>query len=464
MSSARVENPCHEWDPQLKQSPIPPASDNGIIALSFFKSSWYKRFWLAGGGVFLFVLTLVVGNCFIRKENAVTGNMLGHDFLAFYSAGSLVREGKTKDLYDLPVIKKYEHELIRREKLEVGETETAFGPWWNPPFYAWVFVPLAAMPYHQALLLWTGINVLCLLLSLWLLSGMVRGPEFPRYAPWLVPLLILPAMPIIQAFSHGQNTCTSLLLLTLTVTLWRGNKNFLAGVVGGLLFYKPQLGAVLAVILVLTQGWRALAGLLLTGLALLGITLLTLPGMLEIYRHQLPANVHYMQIEHPYLWDRHVTLLAFFRLLFQGKMAGEHWLIVKILTYGLIAIAGIGLLGAALRRWKLRTNHFSPDRLIAATIAAMPLLMPFYFDYDLLLLAVPAVLYGAEAVRAKTPDPTDPWIPWAWCFLYLWLALNPTLAGILRVNVTVILLVLLAGLLLRRAWTENAKCEMQNAK
>src|SRR2546430_4183331 len=59
------------------------------------------------------------------------------------------------------------------------------------------------------------------------------------------------------------------------------------------------------------------------------------------------------------------------------------------------ALAVAALLAAAL--WKSSRRTASPDRAIAATIAAMPLLMPFYFDYDLLLLAVPATLYAARS-------------------------------------------------------------------
>ena len=40
------------------------------------------------------------------------------------------------------------------------------------------------------------------------------------------------------------------------------------------------------------------------------------------------------------------------------------------------------------------------DRLIAATIVATPLLMPFYFDYDLLLLSVPRQQRNKLAVLA----------------------------------------------------------------
>ena len=42
----------------------------------------------------------------------------------------------------------------------------------------------------------------------------------------------------------------------------------------------------------------------------------------------------------------------------------------------------------------------SRDRGIAAAIVCTPLLTPFYFDYDLLLLSVPAVLFAAEVLAA----------------------------------------------------------------
>jgi hypothetical protein len=92
------------------------------------------------------------------------------------------------------------------------------------------------------------------------------------------------------------------------------------------------------------------------------------------------------------------------------------------------------------------------DRLIAATIAAMPLLMPFYFDYDLLLLAVPATLFAVERLRRpELSKPNDVWLTRAWVMLYLWLLVNPGLAMRTHVNATVILLSCVAGLLIRRA-------------
>ena len=48
--------------------------------------------------------------------------------------------------------------------------------------------------------------------------------------------------------------------------------------------------------------------------------------------------------------------------------------------------------------------------------------MPFYFDYDLLLLAVPAVLYAADTDR-------DPRLTAAWVTLAAELYVNAPLAG-----------------------------------
>jgi hypothetical protein len=80
--------------------------------------------------------------------------------------------------------------------------------------------------------------------------------------------------------------------------------------------------------------------------------------------------------------------------------------------------------------------------------------MPFYFDYDLLLLAVPAVLLASEMlarpVGART-CPADRWLIASWCSLFLWMMVNPGLANMSHVNGTVILLSCVASLLITRA-------------
>ena len=402
-----------------------------------------RRLWRIGVGWGLFLLTLVVGNSVISRDRAVTGDMIGHDFLAFYTAGSFVGSGRSRELYQLEPVRKFEQATGHAAGLEIGDS---FGPWWNPPFYALVFEPLAKLPYRSALAVWRWIGLAAVAGSMWVLATWLPTGWKTR---GLVPLLIVGSMPFVQTFSHGQNTFTSLLVLTATVSLWRTDRPLLAGIVGGLLFYKPQLAAVVAVVMVVDLGWMTAAGFAVTGSVLLAATLVFMPVSITDCLHGLPANVRWMQIEHAYLWERHVTIKSFWRLLLQGRAAGEPWAVTTILTdASLLAVGGLLARSIYVQRKnagrcppRLYEDDLGRDRLITATIVAMPLLMPFYFDYDLLLLAVPATLYAAERIRH--PDlatGSDGRLTGGWGVLYFWLFLNPAMGLHTHVGGTVVLL------------------------
>ncbi len=420
------------------------------------------------------------------------GASLGLDFIAFYTAGTFVREGRTGDLYDLSSVKQFEHALAVKEGIALSGD--AIGPWWNPPFYAWVFVPLSRMGYPVAVRAWIGINVLCAAVALAMLCRMLgarlvaedpsrsraRGAQFaawpltPALSPGyrgegaadakacngpltyaLVPVLLVLSVPFIHSITHGQNSCTSLLLVTAIVMLWRKEKAFGAGIAAGLLFYKPQLAAVVAAVLVLDLGWRALAGICATGIVLLLATL-ALPGALHDFVHRMPANLLVVQERLPYVWERHVTFLGFWRVLIQGTGIGQTRLIVRMLAALCMGTIAIAMFRSAWRntRGANDRNGFKRDRLIAATIAATPLLMPFYFDYDQVLLAVPAVLLAMEWISRPANtllSRSERWIIGLWSIHYVWLMLNPEIAVLTRVNLAVPLWTTTALLLIVRA-------------
>src|SRR5207248_8655309 len=273
---------------------------------------------------------------------------------------------------------------------------------------------------------------------------------------------------------HGQNTFTSLLIVAATATLWMKGRGIWAGLCGGLLFYKPQLGAAVAIVLVLHLGWRALVGVAITSILLLGVTVVSMPGIIPIYLAKMPGNLAWMQETNSYLWERHVTLKAFWRLMLQGHAMGETTRLVKILWIASVGIVGGGLAWAVWKQMNLRwafarsnktltlTSPGVPgegeaaSRLIAATIVAMPLLMPFYFDYDLLLLSVAAVLFAAEIIGQQGEmSEEDRWLVRAWVVLFVVMFFNASVSGIIRVHLAVIPLTVVALLHIRRACRIN---------
>ena len=109
---------------------------SGSLISGFRQATPCERLWISGGAIAVFLLTIVVGNHFVAPDRSVTREMLGHDFLAFYTAGSFVREGRAHDLYNLDAVRDFEQATAHAAGLEVTKS---FGPWWNPPFYALVF-------------------------------------------------------------------------------------------------------------------------------------------------------------------------------------------------------------------------------------------------------------------------------------------------------------------------------------
>ncbi len=397
-------------------TPIPhaPAHDQPFIVR--------KRLWKAGGLIAAFLVTAIVANFFLPASKAVSRQMLGRDFLAFYAGGTFARTGHFEKLYDLDAVARLEQSTARSAGFDLG---TSFGPWWNPPFAAWIFAPLTYLPFQQALAVWWVLSLLFLAGAVAILAAML--PPHTDWKTWgLIPLLLLTALPCFQALNHAQNTFLSLLLLSATAWLWRTRRTFLAGAVCGLLAYKPQLGAIVAVLLVLSAGMPAIGGLAATAMALLVATILSMPDALGDYLHRLPAIVHHIQVDQPYrFWDRHVTFNAFWRLLLQGPAAGELAPLPLALTRLCQGLVAAFLAAAAWTTGRRRWTQSGADRLIAAAIVSMPLLMPFYFDYDLTLLAVAAVLCAADAMNT-TPSR---WLLGGWITFYIVAEFSTALAS-----------------------------------
>lgn len=408
----------------------------------------------------LFVVSLLCVYAVMPAGPQHREGSVGTDFVAFYTAGVLVREGNARSLYDLHAIAQFQHALAHQNGDDLGQ---AIGPWWNPPYYAWLFVPLAKFSYPTALKLWLGCDLLCAAAAATIFVSWIKRASESGAAAWaLVPVLIALSTPFMQSLTHAQNTCTSLLLLTLVVVAWRQERALLAGLLLGSLAYKPQLVALVAVVMTICLGRRVLIGLAITAASLLAVNLLTLPGTLGDFQSRLPINLHFVLLETPYLWDRHVTFRAFWRLLFQGYAVGETalipWSAASICSIGL----GAYLFSAALRTRSARAHLVRDggrfDRLITATIVSTPLLMPFYFDYDQLLLAIPAVLLSVEVLQRREPRAVElprllrpSFVIGVWSVWYGWLMINPDVASLTHFNGAVILLSVLSLTLIARA-------------
>lgn len=404
--------------------------------LSFHRQPLRHRLQLAAFGVPTLVVTLFAG-MWIAGNNPFP-HLFGDDLVPSYMAGTFVREGRANQLMDFPATARFQRDLRRSADLEQhGRT----GPWLNPPFFALLFVPLSLLKYRAALWTWFGINCALLAASGWLLYRMLPAHRRrPADAAILAGLLVF-SMPSLQAMACQQNTFLSLLILCSAVTLWRSDRFFAAGVVAGLLAFKPQLALLVWAAMAVMCGRRAIAGIIATGGVLGLITLIVLPGSLQDYVAHLSAAVPYNSAIRPYAWERQVTLQAFVRLLVPTSVADPQAALVKAAWLTMAA-----LLALPMARTIWRASKQSPltparrDGAISLAITAMPLLMPYYMDYDLLLLAVPAVLLAGKRMADATVDRRQ---VWAWLAFFACLYFNAAIADSTRISVTILLLLAL---------------------
>jgi hypothetical protein len=360
----------------------------------------------------------------------------GHDFITPYTVGRMVLAGDGGRLYEASATEAAGRRVIAEANL-VGDSRHV--RLLNPGWFAAPFVPLALLPYRYALIVWAAAGAA---LFAGTLATLLRWlPKNPRLRAAFAMATVV-SCPFLLAFQHQQNTFLSLTLVVGVATAWRAGTPsglFRAGLLAGLLAYKPQLAAGLGLVLAVAGGRRAVAGLAVGGLAMGVLGEVVAPGSTVGFVRALPDGVAAFQVEATYNWGRQVTPTAFWRSAANrwfGLPAGQAAEWARYLGTATSAIALVVLVASA---WAARAGRWhaeaggrlascrgpangpdigrgypGPLDLTALTVLALPLLAPYFMDYDLLLLAVPAAhALGASRRRATTRSAVGWALLWA---------------------------------------------------
>jgi len=306
----------------------------------------------------------------------LAGQVIGTDYLQFYSAGETIRQGQSANLYDF----NYQSQL---EQSIAGSGLTSFHAFITPPFLAWLYTPLALLPYSWSFLLWSIIGFAILWLSLKLLPSDQPTKSFFWALTWF---------PVFAAISFGQNSLLSVFLFCLIFWLWKKDKYLAAGLVSSLLLYKPQmvLGLGLLWVLDYRKSWKSLLGLGAGGAILAGLCFWLLPdasyAYIDLARNFLPGLIY--QKDFP-IWHLH-SLRGFWIMLFPGQ---------RYIAEGLSLILSIVGIIAFFFYWR----KFRKDKnlLFAGVVCLTIWISPHAMIYDWSILIIPAVIFWREFPQLK---------------------------------------------------------------
>ena len=279
---------------------------------------------------------------------------LGTDFAQVWVAGGEVRLGHP----DMP----FDNGAHLARQRQVFGPDTAVFTWGYPPYFLAVASLLAALPYLTAFFVWQGLT--------YALYVAATRAWLPRPGA-LLPILAFPAVYV--NFGHGQTGY-------LTAALFGGGlwllerRPLLAGVLLGLLAFKPQLGLMIPVALIAGGHWRAV---LAAGATIAAMTLATWAAFGTETFQAFFDSLAYSRVN-----GLEYSNTGFYKM--QSMFAAMRLLGGTVnfayVAHGTLLIACAGGL-AVLWRGQYDMRLKAAGLLVAALLAT-----PYGFDYDLMLL------------------------------------------------------------------------------
>ncbi len=293
------------------------------------------------------------------------------DFVIFRVAATMAMEGRAANAYQLPL-------FAASVQAMVGLPGPFWLNWPYPPGFVLILVPFALLPYDLAFLAWILATACCLAAAMWTSPALRGGIAFVFAAPASLSVVL-----------KGQNGFLSAALMTGFLVMM-DRKPWVSGVFLGLLTYKPHLGAVIPLLLIVMRRWDIILPATATAVAFAGLSMVVLGPAVWV----------------DFLWS--VFAVA------DNFMTPDGALPAMQTVYATAAMAmgkvPAGVLHAAVllaaMLAAIRVLRAGPDAgARAAAIIAVSLLAPPYgFQHDGVMLAVAgAYLIGTPADR-----------PWRW--------------------------------------------------
>ncbi len=389
--------------------------------------------------ILLLVTTLVVYGINVSRSKHLiepSGAILGHDYLAFYMAGDMVRTGRGADLYKLHSQQEYQRTFMK----PINPQWSGLCLYVNPPHYAWLMSFLTRWSYGPSFLSWILLSLLGFAGTVFLWRSWVFREEFS-----LVVALAICMPAWFQALAGGQNSFFSLLIFTGFCWLLMKGRDFAAGLVLSLLAFKFQFLIVPLLVLTVKFRWRVLAGFFLGGFFTLIVTYVVLgPGVIHQYLTFASSLGNLMQQKGFDAFKQH-SWHGFFQLLGAGWLSPAG---IRILT-GIFSFGTVLLLIPIFRKpWDIKSTDF-PLQLAALMVVTL-VTSPHLFHYDMLLLTLPAVLWFRTFRLDPKPAFDEP-IKTLLAFEFLWLLAGGFISRYLHLQLSPILLVLFLSVLYKRA-------------
>ena len=394
------------------------------IGYALRSGDWLTAARIKTYSLLLLVLTIAAIAGWIALSDGLVdrnGKPIGTDFSNVYAAGVLTLQGKAADAYDPP----RQHAM---EKTVFDGRDVPFFGWHYPPFFFAIAALTAMLPYAGGLALWV---VSSLLAYLAVMRAILPRPE---------TLLVAAAFPAVFVnIGHGQNAFFTAALLGGALLQMERARPWAAGVLIGLLAYKPQFGVLIPVALIAGGRWPTIMAAAATVAALVAISFAVLGS--EIW-HAFFQSMNFTQTvvleQGGTGWEKIQSAFS----------AARHWGADRGTAYTVQTILALSLAAGLAWLWK---SDAAFDLKASALASASLLATPYVLDYDLVVLAVAIIFFVRHGLTSGFRDYELSVLAAAWIVPLL----SRSIAGLTTIPLGLIVLMALFALTMRRALVDR---------
>jgi arabinofuranan 3-O-arabinosyltransferase len=307
---------------------------------------------------------------------APNGGGIESDFVNVWAAGRLALAGHAAAAYDWPT-----HKLM--EETAVGHAFDGYFGWHYPPTFLFVAAILSLLPYAAAYALWAFATFPAYLFAVRAIIGDRVGYLLAAAFPAVLPNFVV-----------GQNGFLTAGLVGGALFLLESNP-ITAGILIGLLTYKPHLGLLFPIALAAGGYWRTFFAAALVALLMAAAAWLAFGG--EAWQAFLGNIGHTSQafLSQGWAdWSKLQTAFGLTRAL--GGSETLAWIVQGAVS--LAAATAIAILWRSEIAYEIKAAALGVGALLAT---------PYLYIYDLVILAVPiAFLLRFGNARGFLPKET----------------------------------------------------------
>ncbi len=368
--------------------------------------------------ILLAICTLALVGWIAASDGLIDRNSkpIGTDFSNVYAAGTLIWQGRPAEAYE-PARQR------AAEKAVFGGREVPFYGWLYPPFFFAIAFLVASLPYAWGLAIWLAASFAAYLAAM---RAILPRPE---------TLLIATAFPAVFInIGHGQNGFLTAALLGGALH-WLDRRPWLAGVLIGLLAYKPQFGVLIPVALLAGGRWNTIGAAAATVAALVAVSFVTLGGGVW---HAFADSMTFTQtvvLEQGGIgWEKIQSAFSAVRM----WGAGVHSAYAIQIALALMLAASLAWLWQSNALFELKASALATASLLAT---------PYVLDYDLVVLAVAIVFFVRHGMNRGFHDYEISLLAAAWIVPLL----SRAVAGVTGVPLGLLVLLALYVFIVQRA-------------